>query len=79
MSLDAEGLDEMILGTLKECPSLPKVICTETWEYGLKTNHIPEVCGILEPLGYMLLIDNGLNSIFVIKDLWEEAIARRKS
>ena len=39
MSLDTEGLDEMILGSLKDCPSLPKVICTETWDYGLKTNH----------------------------------------
>ena len=61
MSLDTEGLDEMILGSLCECPSLPKIICTETWEYGLTVNHIPEICNILEPLGYMLFLDNGLN------------------
>lgn len=79
MSLDTEGLDQMILGSLCECPSLPKVICTETWEYGLTENHIPEICKILEPLGYMLFLDNGLNSFFVIRDLWEKAIDRYKT
>lgn len=79
MSLDTEGLDEMILGSLKDCPSLPKVICTETWEYGLKENHIPEICNILEPLGYMLFIDNGLNSIFVLRSLWENVMSTKKS
>jgi hypothetical protein len=79
MSLDTEGLDEMILGSLKECPSLPKIICTETWDYGLKTNHIREICAILEPLGYMLFLDNGLNSIFVLQKLWEETINVKKS
>ena len=79
MSLDTEGLDEMILSTLKDCPSLPKIICTETWEYGLKIHHIPEICAILEPLGYMLFLDNHLNSIFVIKDLWEAAINSKKA
>ncbi|MBQ7576901.1 MAG: FkbM family methyltransferase [Synergistaceae bacterium] len=78
MSLDTEGLDEIILRTLKDCPSLPKVICTETWEYGRKVHHIPEVCEILEPLGYMLLIDNRLNSIFVMRGLWENAINSKK-
>ena len=79
MSLDTEGLDEMILSTLKDCPSLPKIICTETWEYGLKSHHIPEICAILEPLGYMLFLDNHLNSIFVLKDLWEAAINSKKA
>ena len=79
MSLDTEGLDEMILSTLKDCSSLPKIICTETWEYGLKTHHIPEICAILEPLGYMLFLDNHLNSIFVLKDLWEAAINSKKA
>ena len=79
MSLDTEGLDEMILSTLKDCPSLPKIICTETWEYGLKENHIHEVCAILEPLGYMLFLDNNLNSIFVLKDLWEAAINSKRA
>ena len=79
MSLDTEGLDEMILSSLKDCPSLPKVICTETWDYGLKTHHIPEICAILKPLGYMLLIDNHLNSIFVLRGLWEKAISNRKT
>ncbi|MBQ7560251.1 MAG: FkbM family methyltransferase [Synergistaceae bacterium] len=79
MSLDTEGLDEIILRSLKDCPSLPKVICTETWEYGLRENHIPEICAILEPLGYMLLLDNKLNSFFVMRDLWEKAITNRKT
>lgn len=79
MSLDTEGLDEMILSTLKDCPSLPKIICTETWEYGLKEHHIPEICAILEPLGYMLFLDNHLNSIFVLKDLWDSAINSKKA
>ena len=79
MSLDTEGLDEMILSSLKDCPSLPKVICTETYEYGSSKNHIPEVCKILEPLGYMLFLDNGLNSIFVQKDLWEAAINSKRA
>ena len=79
MSLDTEGLDEMILSTLKDCPSLPKIICTETWEYGLKVHHIPEICAILEPLGYMLFLDNHLNSIFVLKDLWDSAINSKKA
>ena len=79
MSLDTEGLDELILSTLKDCTSRPKIICTETWEYGLQANHVPEICAILEPLGYMLFLDNHLNSIFVLKDLWEAAINSRKA
>ena len=79
MSLDTEGLDEMILASLKDCPSLPKIICTETWEYGLQANHIPATCAILEPLGYILFLDNHLNSIFVLKDLWEAAINSKKA
>ena len=73
MSLDAEGLDEVILGSLKDCPSLPKVICSET------SGNVPEICRILEPLGYMLFLDNGLNSIFVLRDLWEETIRAKRA
>lgn len=79
MSLDTEGLDEMILGSLKECSSLPKIICTETWEYGLTANHIPEICSILDPLGYMLFLDNHLNSIFVLRNLWESSLNAKRS
>lgn len=79
LSVDTEGLDEIILSSLKECSSRPKVICTETAEFSSSKNHIPEICSILEPLGYTLLLDNGLNSIFVSKDLWEEALTRKKA
>lgn len=75
LSLDTEGFDELILGALKTCSSLPKVICVESREYGvsgLQKSSALELYEMLKPLGYMFFADTYINAIFVLRDLWEK-------
>ena len=72
LSLDAEGVDEIILTDLHNLNSLPKVICVETAEYsttGDGRDSTAAIFGILEPLGYMLYANTCINSIFVLREL----------
>ena len=75
LSLDAEGLDIVILSELKELSSLPKVICTELNDSTLETiGTVKQGREILEPLGYTLVMKTHDNAIFVLKDLWQAAM-----
>ena len=72
MSLDVEGLDEMILKSINYEKSCPSVICVETISFsengdGVKNKPIIE---FLESKGYLLFADTYINTIFVKKDKW---------
>jgi len=75
LSLDAEGIDAVILNGLRELSSLPKVVCTEIND---RTNEaiatVKQAREILEPLGYTLVMKTIVNAIFLRKDLWTAAM-----
>ena len=75
LSLDTEGLDAIILQELGSMSSLPKVICSELNDAHDGTRGtVREGLEILRPLGYSLVMRTEVNAIFVLKDLWDEAI-----
>lgn len=72
LSLDVEGLDELILKSIDYETSSPTVICVETISYsengGGKKNR--SIINFLESKEYLLFADTYINSIFVKKDKW---------
>ncbi len=73
LSLDAEGIDELVLKSIDYNISSPLVICVEsltfsTTGHGAKNKNI---ISFLEQQGYKLYADTNINSIFVKRDLWE--------
>ena len=73
MGLDVEGLEMEILESIDFSKSIPKVICLETIEYtetGLaKTNN--DTVQYLESKGYYKFANTHINTILVLKKLWE--------
>lgn len=72
LTIDAEGVDELILKSIDFERNYPIVICIETISFsmkgkGLKNNNI---ISFLESKGYLLYADTNINSIFVKKDKW---------
>ena len=71
LSLDVEGLDEVILASIDFNKSFPKVICVETLTYsdsgnGEKNRQLIES---VKSKGYMEYADTYINTIFVKEDL----------
>ncbi len=76
LSLDVEGLDEIVLSTLDFKAFRPKVICVETLVHGgekadRKDDHI---VGMLEAHGYFMFADTRVNTIFVDSYAWEKRL-----
>jgi len=72
LSLDAEGLEDLIICNLGKSNNKPKVICIETISYnthGIGEKNI-SIIQYLENIGYLLFADTYVNSIFILKDLW---------
>lgn len=72
LSLDVEGLDQVILAQIDFSKNFPKVICVETVEYksdgtGKKNT---ELLKYLENNGYMIYADTFINTIFVHRKFW---------
>ena len=70
LSLDAEGIDEIITAQIALLRTKPIVICVETISFSTTGNGIKnvELQKFLEGLGYMLYADTYINSIFVLED-----------
>lgn len=74
LSIDAEGVDEIIIKAIDYDRNFPIVICIETISYsetgkGIKNK---EIIDFLETKGYLLYADTYINSIFVLKSLWRK-------
>jgi FkbM family methyltransferase len=72
MSLDVEGLDEMILRSIDYESSYPTVICVETISFsengrGSKNTSIVD---FLTTKGYMVYADTYINTIFLRREKW---------
>lgn len=70
LSLDAEGIDDLILSQLATLETKPIVICVETISFSDSGNGIKDLKmqEFLKPLGYMLYADTYINSIFVLEN-----------
>lgn len=73
LTLDAEGIDEIVLKSIDFENNKPIVICTETISFSAKGQGVKNVNIIryLESKGYILYADTNINSIFVLKDKWQ--------
>jgi len=72
ISIDSEGLDEVILQSINFNNNYPLVICVETLSYAPYGNSIKNynLIKFLENQGYMLYADTNINSIFMRKGNW---------
>jgi FkbM family methyltransferase len=73
LTIDAEGVDEIVLKSIDYDFSKPTVICTETVSFSAKGKGVKntELIRYLENKGYILFADTYINSIFVLKNKWE--------
>ena len=72
LSLDAEGLDEIILHSIDFETNCPIIICIETLSFSQNGNGEKNYSLIkyLESKGYLYYADTNINSIFVLKNKW---------
>lgn len=72
LSIDAEGVDEIVLKSLDLMDNFPVVICVETISFSNKgkgrKNH--ELIEFIKSKGYLLYADTYINSIFVREENW---------
>ncbi len=73
LSLDAEGVDELIIREIDFQNNFPMVICVETISFSTsgrgKKNTL--LVNYLSDNGYLVYADTNINTIFVRKDVWE--------
>lgn len=72
LSIDAEGLDEIIIKDIDFENNYPIVICIETISFSTSGNGIKNKLLIeyIESKGYLVYADTHINTIFVRKDEW---------
>jgi FkbM family methyltransferase len=72
LTIDAEGIDELVLKSIDFETNFPIVICTETISFSNTGNGIKnvELIEFIKSNGYILYADTYINSIFVRKDRW---------
>lgn len=73
LTIDAEGVDEIILKSINFETSPPIIICIETISFssvgkGVKNKKIID---FLVEKGYLLYADTNINSIFILREKWE--------
>jgi FkbM family methyltransferase len=74
VSVDVEGLDAEIIGSIDFSAWRPTVFCVETLSLSSDGKEIksPEIADLLQSRGYMLYADTFINSIFVDEAKWRE-------
>ncbi len=72
LSLDAEGIDEIIIKSLSKTISKPIVICVETLSFSEKGRGVKnvELIDYIISNGYYLYADTNINSIFILAEKW---------
>ena len=72
LSVDAEGIDELIIKSIDFENNFPIVICIETISFSTTGNGVKNInlIKLIEDSGYMLYADTHINSIFVRKNNW---------
>lgn len=72
LSIDAEGIDELIIKSIDFDKNFPIIICIETISFSNSGNGLKnkELIKYIEQKGYLLYADTNINSIFVRESLW---------
>lgn len=72
LSIDAEGIDELIIKGIDFEKNYPIVICIETISFSTTGNGAKntELIKFIEQKGYICYADTNINSIFVRKSYW---------
>ena len=73
LSLDAEGVDEIIIREIDFDKNYPIVICIETITFSISGNGIKNL-GLIDYItnkGYLVYADTNINTIFVKKEIWQ--------
>ena len=73
LSIDAEGVDELIIKQIDFESNYPIVICIETISFSTSGDGVKnkELINFIESKGYMIYADTYINTIFVKKSEWE--------
>lgn len=73
LSIDAEGLDELIIKSIDYSYNYPLVICIETLSFATLGNGTKNtsIIDFLVNNGYMIYSDTYINTILLRKDLWK--------
>lgn len=74
LSIDAEGIDEILIKEIDFDSNYPLVICIETISFSTSGNGVKNlnIINYIEENGYLLYADTHINSIFVRKDIWHK-------
>ena len=74
LSVDAEGVDEIIIKDVDFNNNFPIVICIETISFSSsgKGKKSDSIINYISSNGYLLYADTNINTIFVRKDVWEK-------
>lgn len=75
LSIDAEGVDELIIKAINFENNYPIVICIETITFSNTGNGIKNksLISFIESKGYMIYADTNINIIFVKENLWKRS------
>lgn len=74
LSIDAEGVDELIIKDINFEKNYPIVICIETITFSSSGNGIKNksLISFIESKGYMVYADTNINTIFVKENFWKK-------
>ena len=74
LSLDAEGIDELIIKQIDFDKNFPIVICIETISFSTSGNGVKniELIKLIESKGYINYADTNINTIFVREIFWKK-------
>lgn len=74
LTIDTEGVDEIILKNIDYSKNSPIVICVETISFSTEGNGVKNVSLIefIKSNGYLLYADTYINSIFVRENVWKK-------
>lgn len=72
MTIDAEGIDELLIESMDFSKNPPIVICIETLSFSTSGNGIKNrsLIARIESFGYSFYADTNINSIFVLSKYW---------
>ncbi|MCX7010106.1 MAG: hypothetical protein NTY53_23190, partial [Kiritimatiellaeota bacterium] len=81
LSVDIEGLDQLVVEVIAAHPAKPKVICIETISYSRSGQGQKDetLLGTLRACGYLPFADTNINTIFVLEHLWRGAGATQSA
>jgi FkbM family methyltransferase len=73
LTIDAEGVDELIIKKIDFEKNYPLVICIETISFSTSGNGVKntEIINFLNSKGYLTYADTNINTIFVRREAWE--------